>query len=172
MADTQDTVETFIDPADFAEDTRFSEATLSEELERQASLIAHYGVALGKAQHQSDRFKHRLEIKTAQVAKRMRDEANDEGRKITEKQIELDLSLSPTVIKARANYNEAKAVHETLKVALEALRHKRDAMIQAGVTRRLEVEMQTRISGRVDDAESRDRDAKDAIRRRANPASA
>lgn len=127
------------------DDVNFTETELYDEMVRQPSLVAHYGRLVAEAQFNMDKSKQLLEITESRCAQEMRDEAADEGRKITESQINSNLPNDAKVMKKRMEYSRAKADHEALKVALEALRHKKDMMIQINVGQR--TEMENKISG-------------------------
>lgn len=150
---SEEALETFVEPTQLQDDTSFTEATLDDNMILQSSLLAHYGQQSAKAQHQVDRMKHRLEITEAKSAKALRDEAAEEGKKITEKALEQELALTPAVVRAKRMLNEAKMIAETIKTAVEAIRHKRDMMIQIAAQRRSEFEYSGRITSKVEGAE-------------------
>lgn len=142
------TVERFVTSEQLREDVNFTEAEIDQAMLEQASLMAYYGDLESRAQYQVDRFKQLLEVREAQKAKQIRDEAAQEGRKITEKLLEQEVAMSPVVIKHRKALNEAKQVYEMMRIALDALRQKKDMVIQFGVRHRMEMEQQGRILGR------------------------
>jgi len=125
---------------EIAEDVGFTEAQLDDNMVNQPSLVAHYGRLLAEAQYDSDYAKQMMEIAESKVAHKLREEANDEGKKISEAQINSTLPTVTSVVKARMTYNRAKSNHEAMKTTFEALRHKKDMMVQIGVNRRTEIE--------------------------------
>lgn len=130
--------------AEIADDVGFTEATLDDNMVRQPALVAHYGRLVADLQFEMDTNKQRLEIAESLAAQSMRDEAAEAGVKITESQINSSLAVQTTVKKARMAYNKSKADFEATKTALEALRHKKDMMIQIAVGRRSELENKIR----------------------------
>lgn len=153
------------------DDIRFSEVELDDNMIRQPALVAHYGRLVAEAQFKMDTAKQKLEIAESKAASNMRDEAAVEGRKISEAQINSELPTVSDVAKARVGYNRAKSDFEAMKVALEALRHKKDMMIQLAVNRRSE--MENKINGLIrqektdqagQDAKSEGRKAAEALR--------
>lgn len=125
---------------EIADDVGFDEAHLDDNMVRQPSLVAHYGRLLAEAQYDMDTAKQKLEITESKAAHQLREDANEEGKKISEAQINSTLPTVPSVVKARMQYNRAKADHEGMKTTFEALRHKKDMMVQIGVNRRTEIE--------------------------------
>ena len=125
---------------EIADDVGFDEAHLDDNMVRQPSLVAHYGRLLAEAQFDMDTAKQKLEITESKAAHQLREDANEEGKKISEAQINSTLPTVPSVVKARMTYNRAKADYEGMKHTFEALRHKKDMMVQIGVNRRTEVE--------------------------------
>ena len=139
-------VKRFVTAEQLRDDTSFTEAGLNEAMLEQASMMSYYGSIAGEAQYQVDRFKQLLEIEEARLAKDIRDEADFENKKLTEKQLEQQLTLKPSIINARKAVNESKQVYETIRNMLEALKQRKDMIIQFGVRHRLELETQGRIT--------------------------
>lgn len=158
---------TLPDAAQIAEDVSFTEATLDDEMIRQPALVAHYGRLVADLQYKMDTAKQILEITESRAAQEMRDEAADNGTKITETQINSTLPTREKVMKARKQYNRAKADFEAAKTALESLRHKKDMMIQIGVNRRSELENKIRGLASVDASEEKARQARAEAKERA-----
>lgn len=126
--------------SDIADDAGFTEATLDDNMIRQPALVAHYGQVLAKMQYSMDSAKQMLEIQESKSARALRDEAAADGKKITEALINSTLPTVSEVAHARRIYNQSKSDFEGMKIALEALRHKKDMMVQIGVNRRAEIE--------------------------------
>lgn len=151
----------FIDPDQLKQDVSFTESELDSAMMTQAALFAHYGVLNADALHQVDKFKLVIEVKEARVAQQIRDEAAEAGAKTTEKGIEQQLSLSPEIIELKKALNEAKTQSEIARTTLEALRQKRDMLIQIGVARRGEREGELRIRTVEEAITAKDRILKD-----------
>jgi len=151
--------------SEVAEDVGFTEADLDDNMIRQPSLVAHYGRLLSELQFATDTAKQILSITESKGAQQMRDEAADEGKKITEALINSSLPTLAAVMKAQKAYNRAKADFEAMKVALEALRHKKDMMIQIGVNRRSELENKIRGLASSDAVDGKAREARDEGRK-------
>lgn len=144
-----------------AEDVSFTEATIDDAMIEQPALVAHYGRLLADVQYDMDMAKQTLEITEAREAQNLRDEAADNGEKITEAKVNSTLPTIDKVMKARKRYNRAKADHEAMRTTLEALRHKKDMMIQIAVSRRTELENKINGLARLDAARDRDADLRD-----------
>ena len=66
----------------------------------------------------------------------LRKEARAKGDKITERQIETNLTLDPDVAEAQKNYSKAEELDEYMKLVVEAFRMRRDCLqIVAGLVR-------------------------------------
>ena len=146
---------------EIADDVSFTEADLNDNMIRQPSLVAHYGRLLAENQYKMDLSKQKMEIAESRAAHLMREEANEDGKKITEALINSTLPTITSVVEARISYNKAKRDYEAMKHALEAFRHKKDMMIQIGVNRRTEMDNKIRgleLRDQMDGQEDRDRE--------------
>lgn len=148
-------VKTFVDPLQLKADVSFTEADLDSAMMSQAALFAHYATQAATAQHQVDSIKLLLEVKEASVAQAIRDEAAESGAKTTEKGIEQQITMNAAVIALRKALNNARSQADLAKMALEALRQKRDMLVQIGVARREEMLGELRIRGAEAAAEAR-----------------
>lgn len=156
-------VVSYIDPEQFKKDATFSDANIDGAMTEQSGLFAYYAVQAAQAAKQEGVLKLKREIMEAKVAKQMRDEAAEEGKKITETQIAKDLILDPRVMQAHLNYNEAKAQAQLSRDALEAMKHRRDMLVQRGVSEREERKGAARVGA--EEADSARREAASADRR-------
>lgn len=105
----------------------------------QAALFGHYSVLAVRAQRQLDTFKQLLEIKTAAFDRQARDALASTGGKITEKMVENDIIRRPEYVQLVKKINAAREIADLGKYVLEALKQKRDMLIQIGVARREEM---------------------------------
>lgn len=128
--------EVFLDAEEFNRDVQISTVDLDESFRNQASLYAYYSFRHYKATIDLERKKIRAEVKEARVAKELRDEAAETGAKITEKAISEQVAIDSGYIRTRLEYNEAKATVELLKSCLEALKQRRDMLVQLGANER------------------------------------
>jgi len=151
-------IERFVDPKQVKEDVSFTEAMLNEAMLEQSALMSYYGELATKAQSQVDRAKMMTEITEAKVGRDARRAAADDGKKVTEKQLEQEVSLNTEVIKLRRAVIEARSIYEGLRATVEALKAKKDMIIQIGVRHRMELETQGRILVRKEkEGEGKDR---------------
>lgn len=125
-------VQTFIDPAQLKRDTAFSELTVGDAFMNQAALYVEYARLATKAKYQADRFESLAKIKEAEVYEKLRAKANKAGTKVTEAQLSKQALINPSVIAAKEKAIESQAIAELCKGALEALRQRRDMLIQTG----------------------------------------
>jgi hypothetical protein len=141
-ADSQDEI---LNVDTFQDDLEIDDRDLNHAFMRQASLFAYYAAIHVRAMRKEARTKLLLEIEEAKVAKAIRDKMVAEGTKTTEKQIEQEVSRTPSYIKAVNAYNEAKANTALAVSAVEAFRQRRDMLIQLGANQREELKGEVRV---------------------------
>ena len=148
MSDNTNTfaIKQYIDPAQLKRDLTYSPANLQDAMMQQASLFAHYGVEAAKASRQVDVVKMLLETAEAAVYRKMRDNADMNGEKITETQLEKMISREDRIIKLKKALNEAKQIEANGKIAVEAFRHRRDMLVQQGLINREEMKGEISIA--------------------------
>jgi hypothetical protein len=156
-------VNNYIDAEQLKKDSTFSNADIDGAMTEQSGLLAYWAVQAAHAAKQEGVLKLKREVMEAKVAKQMRDEAAESGKKITETQISKDLILDPRVMQAHLNYNEAKVQAQLGRDALEAMKHRRDMLVQRGVSEREERKGATRV--RSEEAETDRREMASADRR-------
>ena len=139
------TVQNFLDPEQLKRDVSFSDHAITDAYMEQASLYVEYAQIAQKAELQSENFKHRLEIIEAQVDQEIRDDFAENCKKVTEAQVSKALTLDRRVIGIRKRYNEARSIAGLSKSALEAIKHKKDMLIQCGADLREEQKGQLRM---------------------------
>lgn len=142
------------------DDLAFTEATLDDNMITQAGLFAHYARLAGDAQYELERAKMRLEIGESNAALKLRDRAEMNGSRITEKMIENQVLSDKKVVALKLELAKSRRNYEGMKSTMEALRHKKDMMIQIGVARRTENEVQARVMERRAETENKVADVK------------
>lgn len=130
------TAKRYIDPDQMKEDVAVNPADLDSAFVEQASLFAYYGEQSARAMAQVDRFKNMLELMEAKVAAKMREQAAKSGEKITEKRLEQEIAQHDKIQAMKKLVAEAKEVDAVAKSTLEALKHRRDMLVQMGADRR------------------------------------
>lgn len=133
------TVRQFIDMAKLKEDLSYTTINLSDAMMRQASLFAHYGELAAKSSRQVDNIKMLLDNIEAQVYRVIRDGMVNRGEKVTEAQVEKQVTRHERVRAVNRALNEAKQIESVAKTAVEAFRHRRDMLIQQGLIMREEM---------------------------------
>lgn len=128
----------FIDAEQLRRDVSYTDTDLDTAMDQQAPLFAYYSELHAKAMKQEADLKLRRDVVEAKVYKELRDKAADEGRKVTEAQLAQEVALDSRVIKAQMNLNEARAIAELSRNALESFKQRRDMLVQRGVALREE----------------------------------
>jgi uncharacterized protein YggU (UPF0235/DUF167 family) len=136
--------------AELMKDTDINPADLDEEMRRQSGLFSHYAAVCAKAQLTMDNRKLKRDVTVAKIAHEIRDMAAEDGGKylgvkLTEKTVEGAINLDVRWVQAQKDYNQSKSDFELFKGALEALKQKRDMLIQLGVNAREEYKGEMRI---------------------------
>lgn len=134
-----------IDPRTLIQDTQVNVETIDTGMMKQASLYAHYAVIAARTSEYADNVKTARDVLESKIDREVRDEAVSTGMKITEKMIENAIKLDSRWIRAAKATNKAKANAELAKSALEALKQKRDMLIQIGVSIREEMKGEMRL---------------------------
>lgn len=137
----------FVSASQLAKDTSFDLASINDAYLTQAGLYAYYAEQAMNAQKQADRVKLSLEVLEAKLDRKFRDAAVADGKKITEKQIENQIRLTTDWVRASARYSEARAIAVLAREALEALKQRRDMLIQAGKAQLEERKGELRVHG-------------------------
>jgi hypothetical protein len=111
---------------------------LSTAMAEQASLFAHFGVLAAKASRQVDNIKILIENTEARVDREIREAMAILNEKITEGIVERKIARHPQVVAYKRALNEAKQVEKVANTTLEAFKHRRDMLVQAGAISREE----------------------------------
>ena len=119
---------------------------LDEAFRNQGSLYAYYAQIAADAAKNMENKKLRLDIIEARLSKQKRKEYADAGTRCTEKVLTEDVSISTEYIKARVELNEARALAELLKSCLEALKQRKEMIVQLGAAAREEAKGDLRMS--------------------------
>lgn len=131
-------VKQYIDAGQMRIDTGYNPVDIEEAMDRQSGLFAYYAELHAKSMQQEADLKLRLEVIEAKTYMRYRDQAAETGAKTTEALLGHQVTMDPLVIRAKKELNEAKAVATLAKDTLEALKQRRDMLIQRGVGMREE----------------------------------
>lgn len=131
--------------AEFSKDMQIG-VDLDEAFRNQGALFAYYAQISADASREMENKKLRLDIIEARVAKEKRQEYAETGTRCTEKLLAEETMLSKDFIKARIDYNEARAKAELLKSCLEALKQRKDMIVQMGAAAREEAKGDLRMS--------------------------
>lgn len=117
-----------LDPYKLKKDISFSEHDLDGAMTEQASLYSYYSSLSAKAQLQTDRSKHSMEIIEAKLYHFYREEYR--GEKVTESFIQKMVMVDKKYVAAVKRYNDAKMIGSLCKEATESFRHRRDMLTQ------------------------------------------
>lgn len=136
----------FINEDQYRKDILYSPTDLSAAFANQAALYAYYSEQARKATQQAGAKKQFCEIQEAKLDKAIRDAAATAGEKTTEPGIKQKIVLSPEYIRARKDQLDAEAYESLCRNYLEAFRHRKDMLIQAGASAREEYKGELRMN--------------------------
>lgn len=149
------TIDHFIDPDKLAADVKLNETDLNDAFLTQAGLAAYYGVLAARAAGQLIAIKVVRDTKEAEVASEIRARAADKGAKVTEASIREELDQDPRVIAVNKAYALATQIDGETKAAVDAIRQRRDMLIQLGASSREEAKGAVRLNVSTDTVSDR-----------------
>lgn len=137
-------VEQFVEADQFTVDTNLNDTDLNDAFLNQSGLMAYYGVLLSRASYQTAEFKQKRDITIAKVSSEYRDNPPSD-KKLTEKALDELVQQHPNVKAVVKAYNKAGEVEAVLKAGVEALRHRKDMIVQLGAASREEAKGAVRM---------------------------
>lgn len=151
MSDTEEkfhglTIDHLIDPVKLAEDVSLKETELNDAFLNQAGLAAYYGVLAARGAAQVITIKVIRDTTEAKVATEIRTLANEKGEKVTEGVIKERLDKDPRVIAVNNAYALAIRIEGETKAAVDAIRQRKDMVVQLGAAAREEAKGTLRMS--------------------------
>jgi hypothetical protein len=154
------TVREYVTLEQLKKDVAFNRDDLSTAMMQQAGLFAHYAVLAAKASKQVNNLKTVIEARKGLLDKQIRQSHQDAMRaeiegnpkakpsKVTEAQIEAEMSRHPVMIQFSKLLNEAKLQESLAISAMESFRHRRDMLVQSGLMAREEMKGEVSIARR------------------------
>lgn len=136
-------VKTFVTAAEIAQATNINPHDIDNSLITIASLFSRFSLVAAQARLQRDSFASRLELLEAKLDKAYRDKAAKDEEKITEPKLAQAIRRNALYIQASWALNESKAVLMVLEGTVEALKLKRDMLVQMNKNSRDEYQMTT-----------------------------
>lgn len=144
-----------LNAAEAHKDTQINPIDLTNEMIMQPGLYLKYALKHQKAMRTEGNAKLALEVTQSATDKRIRDDAAEKGEKLTEAKISSQVSTDKRVIAAIKAYNDAKSDTALTKDILEALKQKRDMIVQLGVNAREEMKGEVRVMDTRSEIEAR-----------------
>jgi t-SNARE complex subunit (syntaxin) len=163
------TIDRFVDGEKMAEDTNLHDTDLNDAFLNQAGLAAFYNTMAARAEHQAQQMKLRRDVYIAEVSQKFRTQFEDAKPKLTEASLEEKISLEPRVRAWRKVCLECDLIVGELKAVVQAIKDRRDMVIQLGANSREEMKGTLRMTA-TSAASKRGQDIKDALKRKAKSA--
>jgi|GEM_PF-1589198 len=134
----------YLDIDSFKSDITVSDNNLDSAMMGQAGLFAFHAAEAARAEAQHARVKLRFEVVEAKLYDQHRKALSLSGEKVTEKMVENAVKMDPEYLQAKNMVIEAEMLSGFNKGAVEALRHRKDMIVQLGADRREETKGQVR----------------------------
>lgn len=134
----------YLDVEQFKTDIAVSEHNLDNAMMQQAGLFAWHAAESARAEAQHARVKLRFDVVEAKLYDRHRKALALTGEKVTEKMVENAVKMDPEYLQAKNLVIESEMLASFNKGAVEALRHRKDMIVQLGADRREEYKGQVR----------------------------
>jgi len=128
--ETAPLVRQFISIEQVTKDTIINPNNVMNELLGLSSIFARYGLLVAKARIQRDGFKSRRNLLAALLEKKIRDEAIEAEEKPTNPQVAAKVTGNRGMVEAELSLNEAAAVLAACTEARDAVKVKRDMLVQ------------------------------------------
>jgi len=128
----------YLDMDKFRDEIRISSTNIDDAMMQQSGLRAFYQEQAAQAEAQHARLKLRAEIVEAALYKKHRKALLDAGEKATEKMVEAEVLLDPEYVAAKNRVIEAETIAATRRAAVDALKDRKDMLVQIGADRREE----------------------------------
>lgn len=136
-----------LDPEQFGKDVRIIDTDLNECFMNQAPLNAHYGAVWAYANAKYNAAKFTLGVLESEIDAELREEAESEGKKVTEASITKAIRLDSRLITANKKLIDLELKANLAKQNLDSFRQRRDMLIQCGADAREGMKGSMRMNG-------------------------
>jgi hypothetical protein len=134
-----------IDMGEFRDDIKVSSVNLDDCMMQQAGLRAYHGEQAAYADRQYAQLKLRHEIVEAKIYDQVRKKLLADGEKVTEKMVENAVKQNPEWAQSKMRVIEAETIANVRRACTDALKDRKDMLVQLGADRREEGKGQLRI---------------------------
>lgn len=134
-----------IDVAQFQRDTLVTEASLDNCMIEQSGLRAYYGAQAAQAEAQASRLKARFDVLEAKLYDKHRKLLGSMVEKTTEKMVENAVKQDPSWLNGKNAVIESESIAAVNKSLVDAMRDRKDMLVQLGADRREEGKGQMRM---------------------------
>lgn len=121
-------------------DIKIDEHNLSMEMANQAANFLYVSEQAVKAEAVYDTVKFSADQLVAELDREIRTKAAGEGKKITEKQIEMEVELEPRNREMRLKVIKAKAEKDMLRAKRDAWYQRKDMLVQMAIKERSDID--------------------------------
>lgn len=132
----------------FSDDVEIDRSMLEEEFASQPKKFAYYGSLQAIMNKKLQDVRRERKELYAKIDKEVRDLADQEGKKLTEKMVENMVTTAPVYVKKSQEENHVSYIVDLLDVQKEAMKQRKDMLIQLGADHR-QSSMDTRVYGDV-----------------------
>lgn len=140
-------VEKFYDHKEAQEALRTFHADISIDLMRVGGLFSHFNAKLVRAETQYERILNAFDLSEARRDRELREEATRAGEKVTETKLKSMLAADGKLWTVRQAVLEAREEVGYLKGTLEALKQRKDGLMQLAMNARQELQGSPTVMG-------------------------
>lgn len=123
------------------------EQDINVAMMRQPGLFAYYASVAATCERAVHRMETTIEVLSARLERRFRDEAAVSGIKTTESQLKSLVNTDRKIVELKLKLNEAEENLALSKAGAEAFRHRRDMLVQLAFNYREEDKGKMMVSG-------------------------
>lgn len=138
-------LETFIDPDLAAQDVEIDPHDINNDMMTVTSKFAYYSKQAARANQQAARTKATIKVLEAQLYDLHRNKLVSAGEKVTEKLLEGAVHRDPRWLAGQNRLSEADAISEICKSTADAMRIKRDVVLELARNMREEMKATPRV---------------------------
>jgi hypothetical protein len=136
---------TFVDPAEVSKDVNFELHNLDNAIREHAGKYVYYAHRAALARRQFDECKSLGEVVVAKLNHLHREKMAEEGKKVTEAQVDAAVKMDPRWLELQKKIIDARAIYDFANSACDAFVQRRDMLVQVSVDRRHEAQGELRI---------------------------
>lgn len=139
-------VQAFVSAEQLKVDVAIDAENLDAACVSHAGMFVHYAYLRAKARQQYEKMKAAFEVLESRLYAETRVKLADEGKKVTEAQVDAAVKAHPKWWAGKNRLIETQGIYDLAQAAAAAFEQRRDMIIQIGSDRRIERQGQIRLN--------------------------